>query len=431
MSASVERRLKNQSNRGETKSVPLTIRTKLSCPHHFRVKSSERNRARTSLPANAIAWALFLVLTCALGPVFAQKSNILSEGIDFHRKGDLRQAIESYSEEIKKNPKSADAYNLRGLAYDDMGKLKEAEADFTAAIKIAPTFADAFNNRGEVHRRQGDNRKALADYRMAIKHDKKFADPHYNSALAYESADNNEKAVEFYKSYLRLKPRAKDKNRITAKIEQLGKESPQKKPGSRRVTRQPRTGAQPVRPVGARQAQITPKPGKPAIPGMPAGMGPNEMLGQFVSPEQLQQWQGVITGLGVLGSIIPLAIGILFCVMLFLIARKTRTPLAWFAFIPILQYFLMLNIARKPMWWFILFLLPLALIALPIIGPMDPTGGYLPMVIAAIVLLIPLIAWLMICIGMARMRGKSPIWGVLCWIPCTSIFGFLYLGLSK
>ena len=40
------------------------------------------------------------------------------------------------------------------------------------------------------------------------------------------------------------------------------------------------------------------------------------------------------------------------------IATKTNTANAWLAWIPIVNIFLMLNIAQKPVWWFILFLIP-------------------------------------------------------------------------
>jgi hypothetical protein len=40
------------------------------------------------------------------------------------------------------------------------------------------------------------------------------------------------------------------------------------------------------------------------------------------------------------------------------IATKTNTPNGWLAWIPIANIILMLNIARKPIWWIVLFLIP-------------------------------------------------------------------------
>ena len=41
------------------------------------------------------------------------------------------------------------------------------------------------------------------------------------------------------------------------------------------------------------------------------------------------------------------------------IANKTGTENAWFAWIPVLNIILMLQIAKKPVWWIILLLIPL------------------------------------------------------------------------
>jgi len=49
------------------------------------------------------------------------------------------------------------------------------------------------------------------------------------------------------------------------------------------------------------------------------------------------------------------------------IANKTNTPNAWWAWVPILQIILMLNIAQKPVWWIILFFIPIVGIVFMII----------------------------------------------------------------
>jgi hypothetical protein len=49
------------------------------------------------------------------------------------------------------------------------------------------------------------------------------------------------------------------------------------------------------------------------------------------------------------------------------IANKTNTANSWFAWIPILNVFLLLMIAKKPLWWFILFLIPIVNIVIGIL----------------------------------------------------------------
>lgn len=172
-----------------------------------------------------------------------------------------------------------------------------------------------------------------------------------------------------------------------------------------------------------------PRPGAVQIqpPAPPAGIDLGIPGLPPISPEMLQGFQQ----LDAVSGIISLLFYLFPCVMIFLIARKTNTSLPWLAFIPIAQFILLLNIARKPLWWLILFLAPILAIPLGIMSSFDPTGGILFGVLALVLVLVPLLAYLFVCTAMAAQRGKSVIWGILTWFPCTSPLGLAYLGLSK
>ena len=71
------------------------------------------------------------------------------------------------------------------------------------------------------------------------------------------------------------------------------------------------------------------------------------------------------------------------------IATKTGTPNPWLAWIPIANIFLILGVAKKPMWWFILFLIPLVNIVIAI----------------------------MVWMAVAEARGKPNWWGILMIVP--------------
>jgi hypothetical protein len=45
--------------------------------------------------------------------------------------------------------------------------------------------------------------------------------------------------------------------------------------------------------------------------------------------------------------------------------------------------------------------------------------------------LVTLILWIVIWIGVAQVRGKAVIWGILAGIPCTAIIGWPYLAFSE
>ena len=75
------------------------------------------------------------------------------------------------------------------------------------------------------------------------------------------------------------------------------------------------------------------------------------------------------------------------------IATKTSTPNEWLAWVPIANIFLMLAIAKKPAWWFILFLIPLLNIVIAI----------------------------MVWMGIAVARNKPDWWGILMIVPIANL----------
>jgi hypothetical protein len=84
------------------------------------------------------------------------------------------------------------------------------------------------------------------------------------------------------------------------------------------------------------------------------------------------------------------------------IAQKTNTENAWWAWVPILNIILVLNIAKKPLWWIILFFIP-------IVG----------IVIAIIVMM-----------AVAEARKKPSWWGILMIVPVINLIVPGYLAWS-
>ncbi len=102
--------------------------------------------------------------------------------------------------------------------------------------------------------------------------------------------------------------------------------------------------------------------------------------------------------------LIVAVIYVLMAISLMKIANRTNTPNAWFAWIPILNLILMLQIAERPMWWLIFWLVPI----INIVG-----------------IVLNFVIW----IDIAKKLGKSAVWGVLAiLIP---IIFMPYLAFSK
>ena len=72
--------------------------------------------------------------------------------------------------------------------------------------------------------------------------------------------------------------------------------------------------------------------------------------------------QTMMAALGAMSGVV-MVVGLGFYVFLSLalmtIANKTGTANGWFAWIPILNIILMLQIGKKPLWWIILLFIPL------------------------------------------------------------------------
>ena len=58
--------------------------------------------------------------------------------------------------------------------------------------------------------------------------------------------------------------------------------------------------------------------------------------------------------------LIGLAFHVYLAICLIKIAKKTNTPNEWYAWVPVLNIILMLQIAKKPVWWFLMFFIPFA-----------------------------------------------------------------------
>ena len=145
---------------------------------------------------------------------------------------DYPGAIEHYSESLKYDPETVEAYNGRGQAYFQVRKYPEALADFTAAIQagivtpklflnkgkclvilnraaeavpdlnrsieLEPKSAEAFYFRGVAHEKGGDVPKALADYGQAIQLNPNYVEALVNRGLLFAKSAQFTEAVNDY-----------------------------------------------------------------------------------------------------------------------------------------------------------------------------------------------------------------------------------------
>lgn len=101
--------------------------------------------------------------------------------------------------------------------------------------------------------------------------------------------------------------------------------------------------------------------------------------GSELTAEQMAMMQDFAAGggMGILMAfmavawIFVLGIYIYSAICYMAMAKRTNTPNGWFAFIPILNVILMLQLAKRPLWWIILMLIPFVNIVIGIIVMVD------------------------------------------------------------
>jgi uncharacterized protein DUF5684 len=76
---------------------------------------------------------------------------------------------------------------------------------------------------------------------------------------------------------------------------------------------------------------------------------------------------GLAGGLLMAFVIVGAAVYIYMALALQTIARKTNTKNDWLAWIPIANMILLLEIARKPLWWLLLLVIPLVNVVISIV----------------------------------------------------------------
>lgn len=73
-----------------------------------------------------------------------------------------------YNAAVRRDPKSAGAYNHRGNAYRRMGQLHNAVSDYDHAIRLAPDEAESYAGRAFAYTLMSRDKEARQDVTRAV-----------------------------------------------------------------------------------------------------------------------------------------------------------------------------------------------------------------------------------------------------------------------
>lgn len=88
------------------------------------------------------------------------------QGQKYHLRGNLKRAIELYTESIALHP-TAEAYTFRGWAYSFQGRVDEAIDECKMAIAVDPTFGNPYNDIGSYLVKKGNEDEAVEWFEKA------------------------------------------------------------------------------------------------------------------------------------------------------------------------------------------------------------------------------------------------------------------------
>ena len=129
--------------------------------------------------------AAFMLLMTRIGHA-ESANNFFDQGFEKHQQGELAKAVKLYTKAIDDNPAFAMAFQMRGIALQQLKKYPQAINDYSMVITYGEPYFNAvgYYNRGIVKNITGDFAGAIPDFSQAIELDKKMAAAFFHRGIA-------------------------------------------------------------------------------------------------------------------------------------------------------------------------------------------------------------------------------------------------------
>lgn len=119
---------------------------------------------------------------------------------------ELRQSIDALTKFIEKHPQSAEAFYLRGSAYEQVQDMKRALSDFDRSIALNPKHGKSYWNRGVLLLFENKLDDALSDFNHAIEYGEKASAVYSNRGVIRLNKRDFKGALSDFDTALTLSP---------------------------------------------------------------------------------------------------------------------------------------------------------------------------------------------------------------------------------
>jgi tetratricopeptide (TPR) repeat protein len=146
--------------------------------------------------------AIFIYNRTQIQPTLSGKT--YNQAVELAKRGNYKEAIETFTQLLRINPKFIAAYIERGVARSSIRDKQGAIEDFTQALRIAPNFVEVYIARGNARFYLGDKQGAIEDYNQAIRINPNYADAYYHRGNVRADLGDQPGAVEEYRKAVKL-----------------------------------------------------------------------------------------------------------------------------------------------------------------------------------------------------------------------------------
>ncbi len=126
------------------------------------------------------------------------------KGMKYLKSGEYDNAVEAFTEAIKRSNKYSPGYSGRGMAYMNLKEYEKAIKDFDMAIKRSRKIALNYKLRGEAYSAIKDYNKAVKDFDRAIKMEPEMMEGYFERGNALRNLEKYSEAITDYTKVIEL-----------------------------------------------------------------------------------------------------------------------------------------------------------------------------------------------------------------------------------